>query len=157
MLNYPTAERFFENCLVEAGLVEGERQGPSLEEAKSNPAVRRALVKALEDIKSGADVVLAKGKPAEDTLNLPPIEWERRWSAWAASRRAAFFARAALLMLGEKEYFDYFLNVLRTSHNIVFLGGASDVLQHATGYYLSGPQEDFTNAELAKWWEGKLK
>lgn len=157
MLNYPTAQRFFENCLIESGLVENEFEAPGLEEAKSNPATHRALVKALHDIQSGAEAVLARGKPAEDTLNLPPIEWERRWSAWAASRRAAFFSRAALLLLGEQEYVKYFLNTLRTSYNIVFLGGANDVLQHATGQYLSGPQEDLTNADLAAWWEGKLK
>ncbi len=157
MLNYPSAERFFENCLIEAGVVSGYSSNLKLAEVEENPAVRQPLVKTLLDIQSGADAILAKGKPAEDTLNLPPKEWERRWSAWVASRRAAFFSRAALLLLGEQAYFGYFLDVLRTSHNIVFVGGASDVLQHATGQYLSGPEEDLSNSELANWWEQRLK
>ncbi len=153
MLNYPSAERFFENCLLEAGLVESWSKPVMLSEIQANPALRREVLKSLRDVMIGADAVLAKGKPAEDTLNLPAKEWERHWSAWASSRRAAFFARSALLMLRQPEYFDYFLDILRTSHNIVFLSGASDVLQHASGHYLSGPEEDLSNGALASWWE----
>ncbi len=154
MLNYPSAERFFDNCLQEAGAgASGFGPQISLSEVRLNPEKCKAVVKALRDIQTGADAVLARGKPAEDTLGLTFAEWERRWMAWAASRKAAFFSRAALLLLGQAEYFDYFVATLKASHNIVFLGGANDALQHATGCYLSGPEEDLDNADLARWWE----
>lgn len=153
MLNYPSAERFFENCLVEAGMLDGKLQRLGLKEVRAEAGLRQAVVRALYDIQTGADAVLARGKPAEDTLELTPLEWERRWTAWAASRRASFFSRAALLLLGEREHFSYFIKTLNSSHNIVFLSGANDVLQHTSGRYLNGPEEDLPHAELAKWWE----
>ncbi len=150
MLNYPNPERFFENCLIEAGLSEVAFK---LNEARNNPAIRNPLTRALLDIQTGADAVLARGKPSEDSLKLTFEEWDRRWTAWAASRKAAFYSRACLLMLGKTECKDYFIKTLRTSHNIVFLGAASDGLQHSSGRYLNGPEEDFTNAQMADLWE----
>src|SRR4051794_32180984 len=99
MLNTPSEAFFFENCLVESGLVDGRFQRIALAEVKTNSSQRKALKKALRDIQTGADAILARGKPAEDTLGLSAQEWEYRWSAWVASRKAAFYARAALLML----------------------------------------------------------
>ncbi|HEX2913644.1 MAG TPA: hypothetical protein VH186_22765 [Chloroflexia bacterium] len=155
MLNYPSAERFFDNCLLECGLLESKKQHVALAQIKADPAARSALLRTLRDIQTGADAVLARGKPAEDTLNLPANEWEKRWNAWAASRKAAFFSRAAMLMLGEKEFFPYFVQTLSSSFNIVFLGASSDVLQHATKLYLNGPEEDLSNSELARWWQAQ--
>lgn len=152
MLNTPSEDLFFENCLVESGLVDGRFQRIALAEVKTNPGQRKVVKKALRDIQTGADAVLARGKPAEDTLGLTAQEWEYRWSAWVASRKAAFYTRAALLMLGATEFLPYFLNTLKTTHNIVFQCAASDLLQHATGHLLNGPEEDLSSGELAKWW-----
>lgn len=157
MLNYPNAQQFFENCLRESGLLDGRSPGLSLNEVRADLVAKKTLVRTLRDIQTGADAVLARGKPAEDTLGLSLAEWERRWSAWAASRKAAFFTRAALLLLGERAQLAYFINTLKTSHNLVFLGASSDVLQHATGHYLNGPEEDLPNAALARRWEQLLE
>ena len=153
MLNYPNAERFFDNCLIEAGVSYSWSSNPTLQGIQADPGLRQALLKALRDIQNGADAVLQRGKPAEDTLNLTTQDWEHRWAVWAGSRTAAFFSRAAMLMLGQVEYKPYFIQTLHNSHNLVFLGGASDVLQHSSGHYLTGPLEDMTNAQMAEWWE----
>jgi hypothetical protein len=156
MLNTPGAAFFFENCLVESGLVDGRFKRISLAEVKADTGQRQALKRALRDIQTGADTILARGKPAEETLGLSPQEWEYRWSAWAASRKAAFYARAALLMLGETELLPYFLHTLKTSPNIVFKSAASDLLQYTTGHILEGPEEDLSGRQLAAWWNQKL-
>ncbi len=152
MLNTPDEAFFFENCLVETSLVNGRFQRLSLADMKADPAQRKLLKRALRDVQTGADAVLARGKPAEGTLGFSQHEWEYRWSAWVASRKAAFYARAALLLLGEIELLPYFLNALKTSPNIVFICASSDLLQHATGHFLNGPEEDLAGNELANWW-----
>ncbi len=153
MLNYPDPERFFENCLLETEVMDGPLPAMILPQVQSNPALKKSLLRTLRDIRLGADSVLARRKPAEETLGLTVEAWEHRWVAWAASRKAAFYSRAAMLMLGETEYFSYFVKTLNSSHNIVFLCSASDALQHATGRYLSGAEEDLAYSELASWWE----
>jgi hypothetical protein len=156
MLNTPGTTFFFENCLVESGLVDGRFQRISLAEVKADAGLRQALIRTLRDILTSADTILARGKPAEETLGLSPQEWEYRWSAWAASRKAAFYARAALLMLGQTELLPYFLNTLKTSHNIVFICATNDLLQYTTGHILNGPEEDLPGRQLAAWWNQKL-
>ncbi len=154
MLNYQSADRFFEHCLVEIGLLDGWTQRATLTQFTEDEKARVALIKSLHDIQSGADATYNKGKPNEDAEAAQnQTEWERRWNAWAASRKAAFYSRAALFMLGESQHFDYFVNTLRTSHNIVFQGAASDVLQHVTKQYLNGSDEDLNRTQLADWWE----
>lgn len=153
MLNTANEASFFENCLVETGLVDGRFQRITLAEVRASAERQTALKRALRDIQTGADAVLARGKPAEDTLGLSLQEWEYRWSAWVASRKAAFYSRAALFLLGEAEFLPFFLNTLKTSHNIVFICATSDLLQHASGYILNGPEEDLPAARLADWWE----
>jgi hypothetical protein len=162
MLNFPNEEKLFEACLVETTVTDGWSRHIGLAEVRAAADKRRMVTKALRDIVSGSDAVLARGKPAEDTLTLSMDEWEKRWTAWAAARKAAFFGRAALLLLGESEHIGYFTRTLRASHNLVFLTGANDVLQHATGVYLTEAQEVLGNPELAAWWDeqfagGKLK
>lgn len=162
MLNFPNEEKLFEACLVETGVSDGWSRHIGLAEVRADAGKCKTLTKALRDIVSGADAVLARGKPAEDTLGLSMEEWEKRWMAWAGARKAAFFGRAALLLLGEAEHFGYFTGTLRKSQNLVFLTGANDVLQHATGVYLTDAQETLGNPELAAWWDeqfavGKLK
>lgn len=152
MLNTPNEALFFENCLAECGLTGQNFSRLSLASIIADPAQAQALKRTLHDVRTGADAVLARGKPAEDTLGFSPREWEYRWSAWAASRKAAFYARAGLLLLGESENLPYFLNTLKTSHNIVFLCAASDLLQFATGHFLNGPEEELNGPDLAKWW-----
>ena len=154
MLNTPNEALFFENCLAECGLSGAEKyQRISLAEVMAEPGRTQSIRRTLRDVLTGADAVLARGKPAEDTLGLSPREWEYRWSAWAASRKAAFYARAGLLLLGEDEYLPYFLNTFKTNHNIVFQCAASDLLQFATGHLLNGPEEDLGARDLAKLWE----
>jgi hypothetical protein len=152
MLNTPNEKLFFENCLAECGLSGPNYQRLTLAQVTADPGQTQALKRTLHDVRSGADAVLARGKPAEDTLGLSPQEWERRWSAWAASRKAAFYARAGLLLLGESEHLPYFLTTLKSTHNIVFLCAASDLLQFATGYFLNGLEEDLNGRDLSKWW-----
>jgi hypothetical protein len=153
MLNYQSADRFFEHCLVECGLLDGWSQHATLSQFKEDEKACAALIKTLQDVRLGADLTFRKGKPNESGAGLDFEEWERRWSAWAASRKAAFYSRAALFLLGDNSYFGYFIDTLRSSHNLVFLGASSDVLQHATGRYLNGPEEDLTKSQLADWWE----
>lgn len=153
MLSYQSADKFFEHCLVECGLLDGWSQHVTLAQFKQDDKATSALLKTLQDIRSGADVTFAKGKPNENPGNLSGEEWERHWNAWAASRRAAFYSRASLFLLGDSQYFKYFVETLRTSHNIVFQSGANDVLQHATGHYLNGPEEDLGRLQLAEWWD----
>lgn len=152
MLNTPNEVLFFENCLAECGLAGQNFQRLSLSGITADPGQMQALKRSLHNIRTGADAVLGRGKPAEDTLGLTLQEWEYRWSAWAASRKAAFYARAGLLLLGENEHLPYFLSTLKTSHNIVFLCAASDLLQFATSHFLNGPEEDLSGPDLAKWW-----
>ncbi len=152
MLNTPNEVLFFENCLAQCGLTGQNFRRLSLSDVKADPGQAAALKRTLHDVRTGADAVLARGKPAEDTLGLSPKEWEYRWSAWAASRKAAFYARAGLLLLGESENLPYFLNTLKTSRNIVFQCAASDLLQFATGHFLNGPEEELNAQNLAKWW-----
>ncbi len=160
MLNVPGANRFFENCLVECGLLDGKLQRVTLSQFVSDEKARSSLSRTLRDIKAGADKILNQGKPndLENAPNLTFEEWEWRWNAWAASRKAAFYSRAALFLLGEEipTHFSYFTNLLRTSHNIVFVSAANDVLQHATKRYLTGSEEDLGKTQLANWWEQKL-
>ena len=152
MLNTPNETLFFENCLAECGLAGQNFQRLKLSQVTGDPGQTQALKRTLHDVRTGADAVLARGKPAEDTLGLGSREWEQRWSAWAASRKAAFYARAGLLLLGESEHLPYFLHTLKTTHNIVFQCAVSDLLQFATGHILSGPEEDLNGSDLAKWW-----
>lgn len=154
MLNTPNETLFFENCLAECGLAAHGKnfQRMGLAEIAADPGQVQAVRRTLHDVRTGADAVLARGKPAEDTLGLSPQEWEYRWAAWAASRKAAFYTRAGLLLLGESEHLPYFLNTLKTTHNIVFQCAASDLLQFATGCFLNGPEEDLSGHDLAKWW-----
>jgi len=155
MLNHQSADKFFEHCLTECGLIEAWSQNLTLEQFVSNEKGRAELVKTLHDIKTGADAVYSRGKPNEIGADLSMAEWENRWNAWAASRKAAFYSRAALFLLGEMEHFEYFVQVLQNSHNIVFLSASSDVLQHATKRYLIGPEEDLSRNQLADWWEAQ--
>jgi hypothetical protein len=152
MLNTPNETLFFENCLAACGLTGQNFRRLSLSDFMADSSQTQALKRTLHDVRTGADAVLARGKPAEDTLGLSSQEWEYRWSAWAASRKAAFYARAGLLLLGEGEHLPYFINTLKTSHNIVFLCAASDLLQFATGRFLNGPEEELNRHDLAKWW-----
>ena len=152
MLNTPNEILFFDNCLAECGLSGPNFQRISFTEIMADPGRNQAIKRTLHDILTGADAVLERGKPDEDTLGLSPREWEYRWSAWAASRKAAFYARAGLLLLGESEHLPYFLSTLKTSHNIVFQCAASDLLQFATGHFLNGPEEELSGHDLAKWW-----
>ena len=156
MLNYPDVELFFDNCLNEAGIKSDQAAPLSLVAISADLTLFQTLLATLHDLVNGADAVLARGKPAEDTLRLSDQEWEWRWTAWVASRKAAFFGRAALLLLGDTEQQTYFVKTLRTSHNIVFISAANDVLQHATGRYLNGPEEDLPHTQLAVWWESQL-
>ncbi len=160
MLNVPGPDRFFENCLVECGLVDGKIQRVTLGQFSTEDKARAGLCRTLKSIMLGADKILAQGKPndLENAKTLPFEEWERRWKGWAASRKAAFYSRAALFMLGQDftQNFNYFLNILRNSHNILFIGAANDVIQHATGLYLNGPPEDFERKQLAGWWENNF-
>ncbi len=152
MLNHLNPDAFFENCLQQCALLTTEGQTrPTLSQLKADEKLRASLVRTLTDIKIGSDTIFARGKPSDIIADFN--EWERRWSAWASSRTAAFHSRAALLMLGDKSHFDYFLNVLRTSHNLAFLSASSDVLQHATSHYLSGPAEELNKAHLADYWQ----
>lgn len=153
MLNYQSVDRFFEHCLMECGLTDGWSQHLTLSQFTGDEKARTSLIKTLQDIRVGADLTYRKGKPNESSPELDMDQWEKRWSAWAASRKAAFYSRAALFLLGDQGNFKYFLEVLRTSHNIVFLSAASDVLQHATGRYLNGYEEDLSKGQLADWWE----
>ena len=153
MLNYQTPAAFFQNCLYECGLSGNWPQGLTLAGLREDKRSRTEVVRLFEDLRAGADVNLARGKPVEADLDF--AEWSRRWSNWANSRKAAFFSRAALFMLGDASYRSYFLDTLRNSHNIVFLGASSDVLQHATGHYLDGPIEDLSKTQLADWWEAQ--
>ncbi len=153
MLNYQTPAAFFENCIYECGLSEYWPQGLALAGVREDGRGRAEVVRLFEDMRAGADAILAGGKPVEADLDF--AEWSRRWSNWANSRKAAFFSRAALFMLGETSYANYFLDTLRNSHNIVFLGASSDVLQHAIGRYLDGPTEDLSKTQLADWWEAQ--
>jgi hypothetical protein len=153
MLNYPNLENFFLNCLEQCGLVDSYYQTttPTLAQLKADPKLQAAMVRSLNDIKSGADAMYESGKPADSIT--PYEEWERRWSAWTASRTAAFYSRAALMLLGDKSYFPYFIEILRDSQNLAFLSSSNDLLQHYSGYYLSGPEEDLTSSKLAGFWE----
>lgn len=153
MLNYQNVDKFFDHCLMECGLTDGWSQRFTLTQFKSDEKARATLIKTLHDIQTGADATYRKGKPNEIGPDLSAEEWERHWNAWASSRKAAFYSRASLFLLGESHHFRYFLDILTTSHNIVFLSAASDVLQHATGRYLSGPEEDLTKVQLADWWQ----
>lgn len=157
MLNYADKNTFFVNCLVQCGLTDGRLSFlPNLEALQSDEKMRTSLKRSLNDIRVGADAVFARGKPAENTLGISFEEWEQRWTAWSSSRSAAFHSRAALFMLGEQHYLGYMLNILRSSHNAVFLSNASDLLQHASGHYLSGPSEDLTRDQLADYWERRF-
>jgi hypothetical protein len=158
MLNYQSADSFFEHCLEQCGLTAASWQSgrvPTLAQLQADQSQRAELMARLQDIKQGADAVFAKGRPAEDTLELDLTEWERRWVAWTAARTAAFHSRAALFLLGERAEFDYLVGILRSSQNLVFLSGASDALQHGTGHYLSGPNEELTRQQLAEYWAKK--
>jgi|GEM_PF-1974620 len=152
MLNHLNPAAFFENCLQQCALLTAEGQPlPTLSQLKADEKLRALMLRTLTDIKIGSDAIFAKGKPSDNIADY--VEWERHWSAWASSRTAAFHSRAALLMLGDKGHFDYFLSVLRTSHNLAFLSASSDVLQHATGHYLTGPTEELSKAHLADYWQ----
>jgi hypothetical protein len=153
MLNYQSAAKFFEHCLMVCGLMGEGSQRATLAQFTGDEKANAELIRALHDVQTGADATFGKGKPNENGINLSAEEWERRWSAWAASRKAAFYSRAALFLLGETTHFDYFLETLRTSDNLVFLSATSDVLQHATGCYLNDREEDLTKNQLVEWWE----
>jgi hypothetical protein len=153
MLNYQSIDKFFERCLVECGLADGWSRHFTLAQFTGDEKAKTGLIKTLHDVQTGADATYSQGKPNESGANLGFDEWERRWNAWAGSRKAAFYSRAALFLLGEKAHFSYFLDILRTSHNLAFLGAANDALQHGTGHYLNGPEEDLTKNQLANWWE----
>ena len=154
MLNYQTPDAFFENSLLECGVHEYLTQSLSLKQVKQDSQMQKELIRILQDIREGADAVYNKGKPVEAGLDFE--EWSKKWSAWASARKAAFFCRAALYILGDRSLSGYFLETLRNSHNIVFLGASSDVLQHATGHYLEGPEEDLTKQPLVDLWENYL-
>lgn len=154
MLNYQTPDAFIENCLYECGLSGYWPKPLILAGLRADKRGQAEVVRLLEDLRVGADDILAKGKPVEADLDL--AEWSRLWSNWANSRKAAFFSRAALFMLGNTRYAGYFLDTLRSSLNIVFLGASNDVLQHATGRYLDGPAEDLSKNQLADWWDAHL-
>lgn len=154
MLSFADKNVFFENCLVQCGLTDGRLQVvPSLTNIQNDERLRINLLRLLEDIRAGADAVYEKGKPAENSLGLDLTEWERRWQAWSAARSAAFHSRAALFMLGQKQHLDYFLQIIRKSQNAVFLSGATDLMQHAVGHYLSGTNEELTRDALADYWQ----
>ncbi|MEI7554214.1 hypothetical protein [Candidatus Chlorohelix sp.] len=149
MLVYSSPDRFFENCLEQCALHDnGLRKAPTLSEAKAAESLHRTLVRALNDLRNGADTVYARGKPSGEVA-----DWERRWQAWASARTTAFYSRVALMLLGEKGYLAYFLEILRTSDNLAFLGVSNDLLQHASGYYLSGAEEDLIQSQLADFWQ----
>ncbi len=149
MLAYSNLEKFFNNCLEKSGL--NGQALPTLEQVRDNADLQKEVVCSLNDLRSGADTIFARGKPAGEVAAF--AEWESRWNTWTAARSAAFYSRAALLMLGQKEYFDYFLKTLKISDNLEFLSCASDVLQHATGHYLSGKNEELTKLQLADYWQ----
>jgi hypothetical protein len=154
MLNFADKNVFFENCLVQCGITDGRLHTfPNLETIQDNPKLLVSLVRTLEDVRAGADALFEKGKPAENTLGLDMVEWERRWAAWSAARSAAFHSRAALFMLGQRHYLDYFLQIIRRSQNAVFLSGTSDLLQHSSGHYLSGTNEYLSHDPLATYWQ----
>ncbi|MEI6043838.1 MAG: hypothetical protein WCS37_05545 [Chloroflexota bacterium] len=153
MLNYQSADKIFEHCLTVCGLINEKSLRATLAELAKYNLVSALVIKALHDLQTGADATYSKGKPNENGVNLSAEEWERRWNAWVASRKVAFYSRAALFLLAETDYFDYFLEILRTSDNLVFLSAASDVLQHATGCYLDEREEDLTKSQLVQWWE----
>lgn len=151
MLNYQTPDAFFGNCLYECRLIFNDPYTFTLAGVRQNSQLFSQLVRSLRDVRDGADAIYSKGKPSDEGLDYE--EWSRLWSKWATARRAAFFSRAALYILNAENYFDYFLDTLRNSHNIVFLGASSDVLQHANAHYLDGPNEDLSRNALAEWWE----
>jgi hypothetical protein len=152
MLVYSSPDRFFENCLEQCALRDSrQRKAPTLSEAKADESLHRTLVRALNDLRSGADAVYARGKPSGETDDY--ADWGQRWQAWVSARTTAFYSRAALVMLAEKGYLAYFLEILRTSDNLAFLGASNDLLQHASGYYLSGAEEDLTRSQLADFWQ----
>ncbi|NWJ44426.1 MAG: hypothetical protein HXX08_00965 [Chloroflexi bacterium] len=152
MLVYSSPDRFFENCLEQCALRDSwQRKAPTLSEAKVAESLYRTLVRALNDLRSGADTVYARGKPSGEIDDSDA--WERKWQAWASARATAFYSRAALVLLGEKGYLAYFLEILRTSDNLAFLGASNDLLQHSSGYYLSGAEEDLTRSQLADFWQ----
>ena len=101
MLIYPNPDKFFDNCLEQCGLSDSlHRAALSLQNVHQDEALQRELARTLYDIMTGADTILKRGKPSGQTLEFS--EWERHFQAWASSRVAAFYTRAALLMLGEK-------------------------------------------------------
>ena len=85
--------------------------------------------------------------------------WNEQWANWANARRPAFFARAALALLGDRAALDYLLDQMRASDNIVFQAVAFDALQYATGRYLTEAEIEAGMLErrrLADWWRGWL-
>ena len=154
MLNYQTPDAFFEHCLSECGLKTLLPTQLTLNEVRSNRQTYQEVLHTLQDLRKGADTIFERGKPSDKNLSVEV--WTQRWTDWSNARKAAFFSRAALFVLGDQSYAEYFVNTLRASYNIVFLGASSDALQHATGQYLEGPDEDLTQDKLADWWQNFL-
>jgi hypothetical protein len=149
MLAYSNPEKFFNNCLEKSGL-DGQVL-PTIAQIKADAELQKVVVRTLNDLRNGADAIFVRGKPSGEVADF--AEWESHWTNWTASRSAAFYSRAALLMLGQKEYFGYFINTLKDSDNLEFLSCASDVLQHASGHYLFGENEELTRFQLSDYWQ----
>lgn len=153
MLNIANKNLFFENCLVQCGLTDGRlHHFPLFDEIKNDEKICSHLIRTLEDIRAGADALYEKGKPAENTLGLDMLEWERQWQAWSVARSAAFHSRAALFMLGERRDLNYFLVAIQKGQNAVFFTVANDLMQHASGHYISGYAEELSRDSLASYW-----